>query len=145
MIELALGAAVAALIAKALDRAGEKAVDQGEGAVRRLVELVRGRLSETDDEEGTKALERVEDAPDSPSRVEALARLLGERAKDNPELRRELAALVEEAEGSGIDVGGIVQATYGDQSPQLGVVSNSEVKISYGDKGGEGRVRRISE
>jgi hypothetical protein len=139
MIELALGAAAAALFAKALDRAGEKAVDQGEGALRRLVELVRGRLSS--EEKDSKALEKVEDAPDSPSRVEALAQLLDERTKDDRDFRRELKALVEEAE---VNVGDIAQATYGPQSPVFGVVSG-KVDLTFGGESGKDRPRRLSD
>ena len=142
MIELALGAAAAALFAKTLDRAGEKAVDGGEGALRRLVELVRDRLS--GDEEGSKALERVDDAHDSPSRVEALAQILAERTKDDQDFRQELEALVEEAEGSGINVGSIAQATYGKQSPAFGVVTG-KVNVSYGSGSRTDRPRRLSE
>jgi len=144
MIELALGAVAAALTAKAFDRAGEKTIDQGEAALRRLVEAVRGRLSKAGDEEGSKALERVEDAPDGIDRVEAFAHLLDERMKGNPEFRRELEALVEEVKRSGVDVGGVAQATYGGQSPQFGVISNSEIRITYGG-GPPSHPRRISE
>lgn len=142
MIELALGAAAAALFAKALDRVGEKAVDQGEGALRRLVELVRDRLSS--EEEGSKVLERVEDAPDSPKRIETLARLLDERAKKGSGFRQELEALVEEAKDSGVNVGSIVQATFGKQSPQFGVVTG-EVNLTYGGGSDKDRPRRLSD
>jgi len=142
MIELALGAAAAALVAKALDRAGEKAVDQGEGALRRLVNLVRSRLS--GDKEGSKTLERVEDAPDSPERIEALAHILSEQAKDDPEFRQEMETLVEEAKGSGINVGGIVQATYGKESPAFGFVIG-EVNLNYGGGDSKDRPRRLSD
>lgn len=146
MIEVALGGIAAALVAKALDRAGEKAVDQGEGALQRLVKLVRGQLPETDAGNFSDALKRVEDTPDSPSRVEALANQLNDHAKSNPAFRRELAALVDEASESGLDVGDIVQATYRGQSPQFGLVSNSAVKVTYGDQGdSKKRTRRISE
>jgi hypothetical protein len=142
MIELALGAAAAALFAKALDRAGEKTVDRGEGALCRLVKLVKDRLSA--DEKGAKALEKMQGAP-SPSGVEALGQLLNEQTKDDPEFRRELEALIEEAKGSGISVEGIVQATYGDQSPQVGVVSGGEVNVTFGGEGGKNPPRRLSD
>lgn len=145
MIEVALGSIAAALVRKALDRAGEKTVDQGEGVLRRLVELVKGRLSEAGDEQACRALERVEDAPDSLSRVEALAHVLEERVKVDPEFHRELDALVKEAQGDGVDVEDIVQATYGNQSPQFGVVSDSEVNIAYGSKDSATSPRRISD
>ena len=68
------GALVAGMFGAALEKAGEAAVnhltddaiDAGQGALGRLVAWVRRKFS------GTKELERVEDAPDSPSRVKAL-------------------------------------------------------------------------
>ena len=145
MIEVTLGVLAAALVAKALDRAQGKAVDQGEGALKRLVELVRGRLSGAGDKEGSKALERVEEVPDSKSRIEALALLLEKQVDDEPEFRRELKALVEEAEGAGVDVKSIVQVTYRGQSPQFANVSDSEINISYGGAGKASRPRRLSD
>ena len=142
MLELTLGALAAALIAKALDRAEGKALDRGEGMLKKLVELVRGSSSS---DECSAALDRLEKAPDSPSRVNELARQLDERVAADPEFGDELEALVEEAKAGSVDVQSIVQVAYGDQSPQLSNVSDSEINISYGSGGGPGRPRRISD
>lgn len=142
MIELTLGAIAAALIARALNRAEEKAVDESEGALRQLVEFVRGRLFGIDDEKGSAALERVKDAPDSPSRVEGLARLLDERADSEPEFRHELKTLVEEAQGAGVDVEGAVQSAFGSQIVQNSNVSDSEINIFFGSSS---QPRRITD
>ncbi len=145
MIELTLGALAAALVAKAVDRAQDKAVDQAQGVLGRLVELVRGRLSSSHEGGGSTALENVEEVADSPSRIEALARLLDEQADEEPGFRDELKALVEEARGAGVDVKSVVQVAYGDQSPQFANVSDSEINISYGGGGSSTRPRRISD
>jgi nucleotide-binding universal stress UspA family protein len=140
MIELTLGAIAAALIAKMLDRAGDEAVDQGEGALRTLVEKVRGRLSGAGD-----ALAQVEEVPDSKSRVETLARVIDERAEGDPEFGRELAALVEAAQRAGVDVKSTVQVAYGSQIQQFADIHDSEINISYGAHRDQGLPRRISD
>jgi hypothetical protein len=134
MIELTLGAIAAALIARALGRAEDRAVDAGEGVLRRLLGLVRRRLGDGD-EEGGRALERVEQAPRSEAEIAALAQLLDRRLEREPEFRREVGALVEEAKAAGVDVGSITQVAYGDQSPQFGNVVGGEVNISYEGRG----------
>ncbi len=145
MIELTLGALAAALVAKAVDRAGDKAVDQGEGVLSRLVELVRGNLPGAGDEEGSTALERVEEAADSPSRIESLAHLLDKQVDSQPEFRHALEALVEEAKGSGVDVKSITQVAYGNQNPQFANVSDSEINVIFKGTAETGRPRRISD
>jgi hypothetical protein len=144
MIELTLGAIAAALIAKALDRAEEKAVDEGEGALRSLVGLVRSKLTDSS-QDGPNALERVKDAPDSPSRIEDLAHLLDRQVGDEPEFRRELEALVEKAKGTGADVGAIAQAAYGEGNIQVGIASNSTISSSYSGRDSGRRTRRVAE
>jgi len=145
LIELTLGAIAAALIAKAFDRAEDQVVDGGEGILRRLVETVRGRLSDAPEEGGATALTQVEEAFDSRTRVEKLARALDERADGDPEFGRELAALVQAAEDVGIDLKSTVQVSYGSQNLQFADISGGEFHISYGDGGGGSRPRRISD
>jgi hypothetical protein len=145
MIEVMLGAAAAALIAKALDRAEDEAVDQGEGALRRLVQLVRGRFSAAEDTAGSEALEKVEEVPDSKSRIEALERALEAQAAGDPGFRRELGALVQEVEDGGVDLKSAVQTAYGAQSPQFQGIYGSEININYGAQGLSERPRRISD
>jgi hypothetical protein len=144
MLELTLGAIAAALIAKALDRAEGEALDQGEGALRRLVAAVRKRFSGEDDA-GSVALARVEDAPDSKSRIEALAGLLDAEAQRDPEFGRDLSGLVEEAKGAGVDFKSVVQTAYGDQDPIFNDVRDSDVQVNYYGSPPPGRPRRIAE
>jgi hypothetical protein len=84
-------------------------------------------------------LERVEDAPDSPTRVRELAELLDERAAGDPEFRGELLALVEQARTAGVDVGSIIQVVVGDQNARNAGLVGSEVNVSFGARSGEGR------
>ena len=142
MIEAMLGAAAAALIAKALDRVEDKAVDQGEGALQHLVERVRARLSGVSDE----VLEKVEEVPDSRSRVEALEKVLDVQIEGDSDFRSELSALVEEAEGAGVDVRSAIQIAYGSQSPQFQKIYDSQINVNYGiQKAAPERLRRISD
>jgi hypothetical protein len=149
LLEVTLGAIAAALIAKLLDRAEDGVVDQGEGIVERLVDLVRGRFSgdrgRDGDEGAMKALERVENAPDSKKRVEELARALDGVADRDPDFRRDLSDLVAAAEGVGVDVRTTTQIAFGDRDPQIADVRDSDVQINYGDNEGAPRVRRISD
>ncbi|HEX9966614.1 MAG TPA: hypothetical protein VGB06_01580 [Solirubrobacterales bacterium] len=144
MIEPAsLGVVVAALVAKALDRAGDKALEQGEGVLRRTLEAVRQLLS--GDPEGGKPLERLEDAPDSATRVRELAQVLDQRMEALPDLRPQLEALVAEAQASGIDVGSIDQVAHGSQIVQVAGVADSEVGVTFQARPGESRTPRPSD
>ena len=71
-----------------------------------------------------EALARVEDAPDSPSRVQALAGLIDQRASVDDVLRGELEALVAEARAGSVDVGSIAQSVIGDQNVQVAGASD---------------------
>jgi hypothetical protein len=133
-----LGVIVAALVAKALDRAEDRVLDDGEGVLRRLVGALRERFSRADDQVGTTALERVADAPDSPTRVREFADLLDERAAADPVFHGELQALVEQARAAGIDVGSISQVALGDQDVQVAGLVDSEVNVTFGAQPGEG-------
>jgi hypothetical protein len=139
MEPVTLGVIAAALVAKALDRAEDRVVEDGEGVLRPLVGALRDRFSRADDQAGTTALERVEDAPDSPTRVRELAKLLDERAAGDPEFRGELLALVEQARTAGVKVGSIIQVVVGDQNVQNTGLVGSEVNVSFGARSGEGR------
>jgi hypothetical protein len=126
-----LGVIVAALVAKALDRAEDRVLEDGQGVLRNLVGTLRERFSRADDQAASMALERVADAPDSPTRVRELAELLDERAGD-PEFRGELQALAEQARTAGVDVGSIIQAVMGDQNVQAAGLVDSEVNVTFG-------------
>lgn len=131
-ISLTLSAVAAGLVAKSLDRAADGAVDAGAGAVARLVAAVRKRFSDRGDDAGSAALERVEEAADSPSRVRELADAIDRQAVD-PAFRAELEQTIEAARKEGVDVTAICQAAFGDQDVQIANVSGqSTVTVSYG-------------
>ncbi len=131
-VSLTLGAIVAALVAKAVDRAEDRAVEDGEGVLRRVVGLLRERFSSRDDESAATALARLEDAPDSPTRVRELAVAVDRAAEADPALRSGLEALVSEARSAGIDVESISQTAWGNQNVQTAGLVDSEVNVSYG-------------
>jgi hypothetical protein len=146
MVEpVTLGVIVAALVAKALDRAENKVIDDGEGVLRRLVGALRQRLSQEDDRAGRIALELVGDVPDSPSRVRELAVLLDERLAGDPVFRGELEALVEQARAAGVDVDSISQVAVGDQNVQAAGLVDSPVSVTFGSRLGESRAPRSTD
>ena len=131
MIEpVTLGVVIAALAAKALDRAEDGVVQGGAEALGRMLSFLRERFSRENDEGANQALERLADAPDSPKRVHALAELLDKRAERSPEFRVELEALVEEARGAGVDIGSIAQTAIGDGNVQIAGLNNSQVNVN---------------
>ena len=133
MVEpVTLGVIVAALVAKALDRAEDEAVDSGVGILRRLVGTLRERFAGGRDADGTEKLERVADAPDSASRVGQLAELIDDRAAQSPELRLELEQLVKEAGDAGVDVKSIVQTATGNNNMQFADVADSVINVTQG-------------
>ena len=131
-VSLTLGAVAAALVAKATEKTAEAAVDGGAGALSRVRSWLRERFSGPENNHGATALDRVEDAPDSPSRLRELAEVLDGRADAEPSFRSELAALVEEARSGGVDVGSILQSAWGDQNVQSAGVVDSEITVTYG-------------
>lgn len=145
MEPVTLGVIVAALVAKALDRAEDHVVEDGEGVLRRVIGALRERFSRADDQAGKTALERVEDAPDSPTRVRELAILLDERAADDPALRSELQALVKQAHTAGVDIDSIVQVAVGDQNVQSAGLVGSDVNVSSGARPRRRRVPRFED
>jgi hypothetical protein len=133
MVEpVTLGVIIAALVAKALDRAEDEAVDRGAGVMRRAVGTLREWFSRQGDAEGQLALERVADVSDSPKLVRTLAELLDERAERFPEFRAELQALKDEAQGAGLDIGTITQMATGDGNVQIAGTNNSQINVDRG-------------
>ena len=130
-VSLTLGMVVAALVAKAMDKTAEQAVEGGAAVLGRLVSWLRERLG-AGGESGGVVLARVEDAPDSPSRVRELAGVVDARAADDDEFRVGLEALVAEARAGGVDVGSITQTLWGNQNVQSAVVTDSEITVTYG-------------
>lgn len=129
MEPITLGVIVAALVAKALDRAEDEAVDRGVGIVQHAVDSLRGRFSQDGDQEAEQALERLTNVPDSPRLMRSFADLLDERAGRSPDLRVELEQLVEDAKSAGVDIGAITQTAVGDGNVQIAGVNNSQVDV----------------
>lgn len=139
-VSLTAGAIVAALVAKAAEAAGEEAAHGAAGALRRLAAWLRARFAEDADESGAAVLERLDEAPDSPSRVRALAAYVDDRARRDEAFREELEARVADAQQAGVDVRGLSQMAVGDQNVQVADVTDSSVSISYGiERGSPGR------
>lgn len=131
-VSLTLGAVVAAMVAKAVGKAEDQAVEEGAGALRRMVGWLRERFTGGGDEVGARALSRVEDAPDSPSRTRELAEVLDQRSDADAEFRAALERLVTEARVEGVDVGSITQTAWGNQNVQTSGVANSEINVTFG-------------
>jgi hypothetical protein len=136
---LTVGAVVAALVVKAAEKGGEELAEGASSLFGRVVGWLRARFSRTRDEEASSALAKVEDAPDSPSRVEALAGVLDTRAEADPEFRAELQRFVDEAKTTGVDVKSITQQAFGDQNVQVADVHGSSINVSHGGTPQAGR------
>lgn len=131
-VSLTLGAIAAALVAKAADKTAEGAVEGAADALGRLVAWLRERFSGTEEPEGTTALVRVEEVPDSPSRLRDLADALDRRASIDEAFQFELKSFVDEAKAGGVDVGSIVQTAWGGQNVQNAGNVDSEINVTYG-------------
>lgn len=133
MVEpITLGAIVAALVAKSVDRAEDGVVQGGVDIARKAASTLRRWFSHESDDQGHQALERVIEVPDSPALVRGLADLLDERVEESADLRAELETLKEEAQGAGVDVASIVQNAIGDGNVQIGGVNSSQINVNPG-------------
>ncbi|WP_129665012.1 hypothetical protein [Phytoactinopolyspora endophytica] len=121
-----------ALVVKAVERTGERAADGAGAGLARLVEGLRGRLSKPETEAATAALGKLEEVPDSPSRMEELAAALDHLTDADPQLRGELEALVTESQQAGVEVGSVLQTAWGNQNVQVAGASNSDIRVNYG-------------
>lgn len=129
MIEpLTLGAIAAFLAAKAMERAGDEVVDAGAKAMHRVLKSLR-RYFQSEDPEGAKSLERLSEAPDSPSRIGELAKAIDAAADRSPELRGELETLIRETQQAGIAIDSINQSAEGQGNIQIAGIANSEIAI----------------
>jgi hypothetical protein len=128
-VSLSVGLLAAALLSKAAERAGEHAVDAGAGALTRFAAWVRERVS---GHPAATALERVQDAPDSPARVRALGEALDRHVLEAPGFAAELKAQIEQARAAGVQVRSIAQSVVGDQNVQVADVQGT-VTVTYGD------------
>lgn len=131
-VSVTLGMVVAALLAKAADKAVERAVEGGEGVLAGLVSWLRQRFSGDDEDEARTALADVEQVPDSPSRLQVLAGVIDRRASVDAGFRSELEALVKQAQADGVEVGTISQTAWGNQIVQIGGVADSPINLTFG-------------
>ncbi len=135
MVEpVSVGVIVAALLAKALNRAEDGVIDNGVEAARKAVEALRQRFSHAGDAEAEQALESLAEVPDSVRRKEALADLLEERARESVELREELEAIAEQIEEAGVRIGDIKQVAEGEGIVQNAGNVNSQIKVDQGGR-----------
>ncbi|MGN7251898.1 hypothetical protein [Arthrobacter sp. SAFR-014] len=121
---MTLAVAAAGLIAKFYEGAVSKA---GEDAAAGLTAWIKGRFK--GHEVGEQALARVEDAPDSSSRVKALEGVIVDQAQADPDFLDQLAKLLEKSQPAAAQG---QAATSGDQSPAFGQVSGGNLSLSYG-------------
>ena len=132
-VSLTVGALVAALLTKAAEKGGENLADAAKTAVSRLVGWLRDRFTQTGDDEGSKALAWAEGAPDSPSRMTALAQVVDRRAATDPEFKSQLQQLVDDAkQRQGLQVGSIALSASGNQNVQTAGNQDTSVTVSYG-------------
>jgi hypothetical protein len=132
-VSLTVGALVAALLTKAAEKGGENLADAAKAAVGRLVGWLRDRFTQTGDEEGSQALAWAEGAPDSPSRLRALAEVVDRRAVADPEFKSQVQRLVDDAkQQQGLQVGSIAQSASGNQNVQTAGNQDTSVSVSYG-------------
>lgn len=122
-VSLTLGAVVAGFAVKAAEAGGEAAGSGAVSVMRRLVAKLRSWLTGQGDQEAAEALAKVEDAPDSPSRVAFLAALLDERARQDEAFKTELEQLIEAIKDAGGDVPAVQQTAIGDGNIQIGHAS----------------------
>ena len=131
-VSLTVGALVATLLTKAAERGGESLSDAAKAAVSRLVGWLRDRFTQTGDEEGSHALAWAEGAPDSLSRMRALADVVDRLAEADPEFKNEVQRLVGDAQQQGSQVGSIAQSASGTQNVQAAGNQDTTVTVSYG-------------
>ncbi len=129
MEPVSVGVLAAALLVKAVEKVGEDVGDASVGALTRFAGWLRRRVVGHPD--SSTALERVEAAPDSPSRVQALAQALDRFGQQESAFAGELREQVEQARRAGVEVTSIAQSVWGDQNVQVADVQGS-VSVSYG-------------
>lgn len=126
---LTLGGIAAGLLAKFLDKSEGKAADAGWAGLGRLAGAIRRHFREHGSDEDQAALARLQEVPDSPSRLEALAQAIDRQVSAEPALANELRGLIEESKAGGIDVGSLAQSAWGDHNVQIAGVVGSAITI----------------
>jgi uncharacterized protein YidB (DUF937 family) len=124
-----LGVVVATLLAKAWERVSDRTVDGAEGVVTRLVERVRRRFADQNDQDGSKALATLEAAPDSPRALAALADAVDRHAALDAAWGEALGELVDEARQAGFVAGPASQVAWGSSNAQVQNTQGSNITI----------------
>ncbi|TFB94828.1 MULTISPECIES: hypothetical protein [unclassified Cryobacterium] len=133
-----LGVVAAALVVKAAEKVGEKAVDGAANALEKMVVWLRKRFE--GDKDAEAALKGVEEVPDSPSRAGALATVINQRADADEAFKSELAAWVKETKAAGVKTGDVsLIADHATGVVQNANVSDSTITVSYGNLPETGR------
>jgi hypothetical protein len=125
-----MGVVVAALIAKALNRAEDGAVEGVAKAASRALEALKRRFS--GDPGAEQALQRLTEEPGNRLREQSLAALLEERAAESAELREELQKIADQLQGAGVRIGDIEQVAEGDGNIQNAGNVNSQINVNQG-------------
>jgi hypothetical protein len=126
-VSAGLGVAVATLLAKAWERASDRAVEGAEGVVTRLVARLRRRFTDKGDEAGSGALALLEQAPDSARARDGLAAAVDRQIASDTGFGDELAGLIEEAGRAGLVAGPATQTAWGTGIAQ---VQNTQGSVS---------------
>lgn len=129
---MTVGAVVAALVAKASDRAVDATVEGGEGVLRGLVARLRRRFRDARDDEATQALALVERVPDSASLIAALASGVDRHVAADPGFGAELDDFVRRAREAGVRIWDVNQSAIGEQIVQNTGVTDSQINVTYG-------------
>lgn len=129
MDPVTIGTVATALISKALDRAEDKSADAGVSALGRLLGRVRDHFRDHGNDADRAALIGVEEVPDSPMRLRALATAIDSHAGTEVGLREELQTLVDEAGKAGVDVASISLVSWGNHNIQIAGVSGSTITV----------------
>jgi hypothetical protein len=123
MDPVTLGIAAAGLVAKFFEGAVS---DAGKEAAAGLVGWIKGSFK--GHQAGEQALTRVEDAPDSTSRVKALEGVIADQAQADSAFLAQLAKLVEKAQPAAAQG---TATTYGAKSPAFGQIAGGNVNLNY--------------
>lgn len=131
-ISLTLGGAVAALVVKAAEKAGESLAAGGAEVLASLRTRLRERLGGGDRSPDGQILAALEEVPDSPSRAHALATVVDRVVAEDAGFGAELAALVQAAERAGVGVQTVNQNIQGQGNVQAANLEGSSIQVSYG-------------
>jgi hypothetical protein len=130
MVEpITIGVVVAALLAKALDRAEDATIDATGKGVQRLLSVLRHRADVEPAGSIATTLPALESTPDSPKRVQALAEAVDATIDRSDELRSELEAVLDDLRRAGMSVGTVTQTADGDGNVQISGIQGSTINV----------------